>query len=538
MIKKAVLWLLFLNCCLSAVAQDRYMVFFNDKNGSAYSLSNPSEFLSERAILRRSRQQVALNITDLPVNEAYVESLRTLGAIPFYRTKWMNGVLVHMDGALAAEVLALDFVTRVEFVAPGVTFEEGSSGGDGGEAYDMDAAQSDNQNQMLGIDRMHADGYRGEGLMIGVFDGGFDNLSRIPALSHLFEENRLLYTFDFTENESDVENTVLNHGTRVLSTLAGNEPGNFVGTAPEATYLLCATEDEGEYRVEEYYWLFAAERADSAGVDIINTSLGYYTFSDPSMDYTQAEMDGQTAVITQAANAAASKGILIFTSAGNTGLNLSWPIITAPGDSPNVITVGAVNAILERARFSSGGPTADARTKPDVMALGVATAVVSAGGSVTFSDGTSFSSPQVAGLAAGLWQAHPEFSAAQMRTLIRRSGDRYDNPDNEVGYGVPNYVTAIRIADELDLPTVPELTAFPNPVFGTVLVLAFDQDFIGEEVRVEAVNTQGSRVNSYIVNPTERDNRINIDLGPVPPGVYLLRISSASGNTVKRIIKR
>lgn len=539
MIRKTTFLLVYLLSFYSTIdAQDRYMVFFTDKTGSPYSLSNPSVYLSERAISRRSRQGIALSESDLPVNESYVSALAGLGALPFFRTKWFNGVLVHMQNELLPDVEALSFVERVEFVAPGVTFSDGTAGGDGGEAYFMETGLSENQNQMLGIDRMHADGYRGEGLLIGVFDEGFDNISSIPAFQHLFTDNRLLYTYDFTENESNVENTAINHGTRVLSVLAANEPGEYTGSAPGASYILSVTEDEGEFRIEEYNWLFAAEKADSAGVDIINTSLGYNRFSDNSMNYTQGDLNGQTTVITRASNVAASKGILLFTSAGNTGLDLSWPIITAPADSPGTIAVGAVNSVLDRARVSSMGPTADGRIKPDVMALGIATAVISSSGSVTFSDGTSFASPLVAGLAAGLWQAHPHLDASQMRALIKASGDQYDNPDNERGYGIPNYLIAVRVADEIDLPTVANLTAYPNPLDGSVVTLAFEEAFLGETVRVEAINTQGALLNSFELAPTTRDNRINIDLGPVTPGIYLLRIFGARGMQTKRIVKR
>ena len=351
MIRKAVLLLICLLIVFtSAWSQDRYMVFFTDKTGSPFSISNPAAFLSQRAIERRQRQGLSITEQDLPVPENYVNTLSGLGATCFYRTKWMNGVLVQMEESLLADIRALDFVREVEYVAPGATLNHQSSGGDALEKSFGFNAESDFQNQMLGIDLMHADGYRGEGLLIGVFDEGFSRLSDHTAFDHLFADDRILYTFDYTANEENVENTVLTHGTRVLSTLAANEPGQLVGSAPEASYILTITEDAGEYRVEEYNWLFAVEKADSAGVDIINTSLGYNVFNDASMDYTQADMDGQTTVITRAANMAFDRGILLLTSAGNTGLDLEWNIIRAPADSPNILAVGAVNVTGDRAR--------------------------------------------------------------------------------------------------------------------------------------------------------------------------------------------
>jgi len=249
MIRKTALWLVYLlGFCTALQAQDRYMVFFTDKQGSNFSTNNPSEFLSTRAINRRERQQVAITTEDLPVSESYVNAVTALGATAFYRSKWFNAVLVQMESSLVPNVLALSFVREVEYVAPGATLTDGSPGGDeiAGEEQGFLMAESDFQNEMLGLDRMHADGYRGEGLLIGVFDEGFDNLSSIPAFEHLFTDNRLLYTFDYTANEIDVENTAINHGTRVLSVLAANAPSELIGAAPSASYILCITEDAGE----------------------------------------------------------------------------------------------------------------------------------------------------------------------------------------------------------------------------------------------------------------------------------------------------
>lgn len=517
-------------------AQDRYMVFFTDKAGSAFSINSPQEFLSPRSIARRQKQSIPIIEQDLPVNSSYVMALENLGAETYYTSKWLNGVLIQAEALLIPAIEALDFVDRVEYVAPGAPLSSDGNGGDGAPAYEMEMAKSDFQNEMLGIDHMHADGFKGAGILIGVFDEGFNNLSNIPAFEHLFLDNRIRYTYNYSTNSPVIENAET-HGTRVLSTLAAVEEGELIGTAPEASYILAVTEASGEYRVEEYYWLFAAEQADSAGVDIINTSLGYYRFDDPAMDYEQSDMDGQTAVITRASNIAASKGILLLTSAGNTGLNAQWPIITAPGDSPNVLAVAAVNSVRERARTSSLGPSADNRTKPDLAALGIATAVISSSGTVSFSDGTSFASPLITGLAAGLWQANPELTAAELLQLLRLSGHQYDDPDNEIGFGIPDYPTAIRVADEIDLPTANELLIYPNPTSDNRVSLAFDQRFFGQSVQVVLVNSNGRSLNQYLLNPSVRDNRIIIDLEHHSAGLYLVRVSGAGGTFTKKLIK-
>lgn len=517
-------------------SQNRYMVFFTDKEETGFSINQPSQFLSQRALQRRQKQQIAVVESDLPVTRTYIDALKALGAETYFTTKWMNGVLIQADPSLIDIIDTLPFVSHIEYVAPDALLTAGDSDADGTEDTNgTEARQSDFQNDMLGIGEMHAAGYEGQGLLIGVFDGGFNSLSSIPAFNHLIQDNRILYTHDFTTNRSGVENE-FSHGRRVLSVLAARSE-DLTGTAPEASYILSITEAPGEYRVEEYNWLFAAEKADSAGVDIINTSLGYNLFQDPSMDYSLDQMDGETTVITRATNLAASKGIALVTSAGNTGQSLQWPIITAPGDSPFNLAVGSVNAALQKARISSFGPTADNRIKPDVAALGISAAVTGTGGAVTFSDGTSFASPLVAGLMAGVWQAYPELTASELLNLIRLSGSQYDAPDNELGYGIPNFVTISRIAEEIDLPTAEDLTVYPNPTNASFVNLAFDTSFFDEPVNVQLVRTNGQVINNYRFTPTQRDNRIQVGLGEQPAGLYLMRIMGAAGIFTKKVIR-
>lgn len=517
-------------------AQDRYMVFFTDKAGTTFSTTNPQQFLSTRAIARRQKQQIAIAENDLPVNQTYVDALEMAGAETYFRTKWMNGVLVQVDPALINMIEAFSFVDHTEYVGPDAPLSAEGSDSDGVAATNgTEAGPGDFQNDMIGIDVMHQAGFEGQGMLIAVFDEGFNNLSNIPAFDHLFLENRILYTHDFTINRSNVENGVT-HGRRVLSVLAAKSE-DLMGTAPEASYILSITEASGEYRIEEYNWLFAAEKADSAGVDIINTSLGYNLFLDPSMDYSLNQMDGQTTVITKATNIAASKGIALVTSAGNTGQSQLWPIITAPGDSPHNLAVGSVNAALERARISSTGPSADNRVKPDVAALGVSTAVTGTDGTVTFSDGTSFASPLIAGLMAGVWQAYPELTAEELLNLIRLSGSQYDSPDNQIGFGIPNFVTIVQIAGEIDLPVVEDLTVYPNPVSDSFVNLAFDTSFFNRNVSVELVRANGQVINRYSFMPTGRDNRIQIGLENNPPGLYLLKVTGQGGSFSKKLIR-
>ena len=542
---KKTLWLFLftLLCVVYAQAQDRYMVFFNDKAGTPYSIENPEEFLSQRALDRRTRQNIPLVANDLPVNPQYVNEVANQGAATFFTTKWMNGVLVEMTAADVPTIEALSFVSHVEFVAPGAQLLTDNADGDEyasvASAEDMEA--TDFQNQMIGIDQMHELGFRGQNMLIAIFDNGFNGLSQISAFTHLREQNHILYTYDFTEDVSQVEN-VEDHGTRVLSVMAADSEELYTGSAPDATYILSVTEDDGEYRVEEYNWLFAAERADSAGVDLIQASLGYNIFTDPAMSYTYEQMDGQTTVVTRAANLAGSKGIFVVTSAGNEGNRSSWPYIKAPADSEQVLAIGAVNSTLNKAGFSSIGPSADGRTKPDVAALGVATSTISETGSVFPSSGTSFAAPLVAGLAAGLWTAYPELTNNELRDLIRQSAHQANTPDDLLGFGIPNFNTALQIAEEIDLPLVNELTIYPNPVELNFFTIAFDDPYLGLTVNMSLYTLNGDKLNDFEVIPTASDNRMRIAFeegpgGPGANGMYLLRINSALGAITRKILK-
>jgi hypothetical protein len=289
---------------------------------------------------------------------------------------------------------------------------------------------------------MHRQGFKGKGMLVAVFDAGFENLPQLDAMRHLFVNGRILDTYNFVEDNGYVYGKGGDHGTKVLSTMAAYDPGKIIGTAPEASYLLYRTEDaSSEYRIEEFNWLLAAERADSAGADVINSSLGYNNFDDKSMSYTYEQMDGNTAYVTQAADMAAAVGMLVVTSAGNEGRG-KWKYITAPADADSVLTVGAVDSKGSYAEFSSKGNTPDGRTKPDVVAKGAATTVVSPGNRVTVSNGTSFSSPLMAGFATSLWQAYPKLNNMEVIDILRRSGSQAQKPDSLLGYGIPDYERA------------------------------------------------------------------------------------------------
>jgi serine protease AprX len=524
--------ILFLFVWSVGFSQNRYMVFFKDKQGSVYSTSNPSAYLSQRAIDRSAKENIAISEEDLPVNESYLEVIRNLGATVLYPTKWMNGVLVECEPELATTLQSEEFVERIEYVAPGVRPAAGRvRGGKFKESNSDGAAATDVQLSMLGLDQMHANGYRGEGVLIAVMDAGFPG-GNGSFFQHIVNENRLELStsYDFVSGNTNVF-TKHYHGTHVWSIMGAYSQGLYTGGAYKARYVLFITEyAPTEYRVEEYNWLFAAERADSLGVDIINTSLGYTTFDDPSMDYTQSQIDGETAVITRAASMAASKGILVVVSAGNSG-NDPWQIISAPADSKDVLAIGAVTSSGTRSSFSSMGPTADGRIKPDVAALGSGVSFITPSSTIGTGNGTSYAAPLIASLAATLKQKFPNLLSADLRDTIRKISSQAEQPDNLLGYGIPNVLGLITSIDS----EVGKIRAdiYPNPFTSQVILQLYDVS--SREVKVRGSDSKGMGI-SMEVNPVY-DDRLIVDLKSNPPGLYFIHLSTGTKTSVYRVVK-
>ncbi|MCG9881748.1 MAG: S8 family serine peptidase, partial [Bacteroidia bacterium] len=307
-----------------------------------------------------------------------------------------------------------------------------------------DTSKSDNrlgksydQMHQISSDFLYQRGWQGKGVRVAVLDAGFNNLDKLPAFKHLFDEQRIISTWDFVEAEEEVFEDD-EHGLAVMSCLAAQSPENIVGGAPKSEYILLRTENpSSEYLVEEYFWLFAAEYADSAGVDIINSSLGYSKHDEKSMGHKFSELDGKTTVVTKAAEIASSKGILIVASAGNEG-NDPWRKITAPSDGELVLSVGAVDKKGNQVSFSSVGPTADKRIKPDVVARGKNTNLLAANGRTFEGNGTSYACPIISASAAQLLQLAPKSSAQKLKEVIVLSANNYHAPNKQIGCGLPN----------------------------------------------------------------------------------------------------
>ncbi len=466
------LWLL----SVSASGQttvSKYLVLLKDKVNSPYSVSSPSAFLSARAISRRSKQNIAVTTRDLPPNPTYISQIRQTGATVWYSSRWLNAVLVLADDATIQKVKSLSFVSGLELgrslagISPSPTPSTVQSAGQirATEAL-PNYGNSQGQVAQIGVDKMHDKGYHGEGMLLAVLDDGFLNANTVSYLSNLFSEQRVIGTYDFVQRETKLyENG--GHGTSVLSTMAGTLDNQLYGTAYKANFLLLRTEDDAtEKPIEEANWLFGAEYADSTGADIITSSLGYNTFDAPFPSHIYTELNGKTTLVTRAAQWASEVGMVVLVAAGNDG-GSAWRYIGAPADAPGVLAIGAVDRSGIKASFSSFGPSADGRIKPDLAAWGVSTVIGKPDNTITTGNGTSYATPLVAGLAAGLWQVYPKLTAVQVVDILRRSGSQYATPDNSLGYGIPTFDRASQIvAATIVLATtepLAELLVSPNP---------------------------------------------------------------------------
>ena len=433
-----------------------YRLYLKDKDleHTPYSLLEPQKFLSLRSLKRRERQGITVDVSDLPVAPAYLQAVEKAGITVVGKSKWNNTLLIRVHKEKELQKLdGLDFISGMKkvFVAPDSINErkrysfrnELNQWEDSGAEF----GASQSQVKAMNGNRLHQGGFRGKGMMIAVFDGGFMNVDKIPALHGI----KLAGVKDFVVPRSQNVFKEMEHGTMVLSTMAVYSPHYYIGVAPEAEYLLVRCEDEHtESLAEEDYWAEAAEYADSCGVDVINSSLGYHDFDDASMNHTYSEQDGETALISRTASMCANKGIVCVNSAGNDGMG-SWKKINFPADAKDILTVGSINEHGKNAPFSAVGPTADGRIKPDVMAYGSPTSVITGRGAIINDNGTSFSAPLIAGMVACLWQALPKKTAKQIIKLVKLAGNNQRHPDNVYGYGVPDFWKAYQTGKQVGL---------------------------------------------------------------------------------------
>ena len=518
----------------------KFAVYFSDKSpvGYPYSLSTPIDFLSQRSIDRRTRYSIPLVALDLPVAPSYTAGVLAISdSIKFYnKSKWMNCIVVGTsDSTLADSINTLTYVTQVRWIYKGpkpvTAFDVGGSVGPAinmdPNGYGTDYGQADTQSVMMGLDYLHKRNYHGMGIVIASLDAGYTNTSLITGFDHLRDSSRILGTWDFVANESSVEGDN-GHGTNTLSCMGGYIPGQFMGTAPQASYWLLRTEDAPTETVsEEYNWLAGAEFADSVGADLINSSLGYTTFDFPSMDYTYADLDGNTTIVTRAADLAARTGMLVCNSAGNSGAS-SWHFIGAPADADSILAVGAVKTDRSNASFSSFGPSADGSIKTNVSALGQKTCIIGLLGNPQFGNGTSFSSPVLCGAVACLWQKYPNKTNYEIMDAVEKSAHAFSTPTDQYGYGIPNFGVADKLLQSVDFSNYfmdQQIVVYPNPVIG----LNFSFDFysnLSEDIIISISNSEGETVYTQVTRVYEKSfgtYTLGLDK-ELACGIYVLNI--------------
>ena len=471
---------IFLSSVVSAqqIADDVYWVYFTDKDGNGYEISQPDLFLSERSVNRRAWQGLGVDQTDEPVTRAYVDELKSMGAEIKHISRWLNGVaIINATGELYEQILEKPFVDTIpwEPETDEIYFPPRPEGGrfepplSSDPAYDYGVARE--QILLTETEALHEKGYTGSGVWIGILDTGFGDVDSLPSFESMISQGRLLGARNFV-NDSSVFRVMDHHGMYVLSIIGAEWDGNMIGTAPHASFFLSMTENiHQETRIEEIAWIEAAEYMDSLGCDVFNTSLGYSDFDGTRFDYTYSDMDGKTTFISRAASMTASKGIICCVSAGNEG-NTAWLHITAPSDAFDILGVGAVDSTALIASFSSRGPSSDGRIKPDISAMGRLTGIQYSNGGLARGSGTSFSSPLMAGSMASLWQAYPEFPATELMQMVRQTGNKIHHPDNIYGYGIPSFSLAYLMIREIQNQSAQgHMLVYPNPAKENIKIL-------------------------------------------------------------------
>lgn len=527
--------LFFLLVQVFAQVEDAW-VYFKDKPSEITFTNSPLKMLTQRALDRRIRYNILLDYKDIPVEASYVLQVKNAtGIIIKARSKWLNALHVQGTQTDINNLLSLSFVEQVEYANKSLNV--------GGKSIiknkiiprnkdlelttEFNYGNAANQIEMLNGDVLHQNNFTGEGMQIAVIDAGFPNVDKFSAFQRIRDNNQILGGYDFVNRNTNFY-TGYYHGMAVLSTIAGYIDNQFIGTAPDAKFYLFISEDSvNETPLEESLWVEAAERADSLGVDVINTSLGYTTFDNPNYDYEYADMDGKTTFITRGAEIAFSRGMIVVNSAGNEG-DGAWHYINAPADANSVLSIGAVDASGIIASFSSFGPTSDGRIKPDVCVQGKNVFIINSSGNIATSNGTSFSSPVITGVIACLWQAFPSKTNAEITQLIKESAHLYASPTAQEGYGIPNFNSIVDLLNvEEEEIIITEVSLGPNPTKNLVNFI-FPTDI--SEIEVTIFSLLGKRVFSIFV----KENNPTVDITSLSKGLYMVQVSyNDTAKTIK-----
>jgi len=538
MIKKiTVLLLLFLT--ITSYAQEDAWIYLTDKPNVSAALANPISILTQKALDRKQKHNISIDARDVPVNESYILDLKAqTGITVLAKSKWFNAIHVRGTETDINALSVLTYVDTIDFADNNLDVASRSEDIQNktdieDETIAFTYGDTQNQVEMINADNLHLADFTGEGITIAVMDSGFPNVNTMGAFQRLRDNGDLLNGYDFVNRNADVyANTASSHGTRVLSDMAGFVQDQFVGTAPDASYYLFLTEDvASENPVEESYWVEAAERADSLGVDMINTSLGYRVFDNSNYDYTPADMNGQVAYISKGASIAVEKGILVVVSAGNAGAT-AWQTVGAPADSPDVLSIGAVDVNGDYVAFSSqGGAAQVGYQKPDVVARGGAAFVIDQNNTITQNNGTSFSAPILCGGIASLYQAIPDALPTEVMDFVRQSASQFNSPDDFLGYGIPDLDLARNIALSMNEERVEGFSIYPNPVKDN-LNFRLPTDLNLAELAI--YNQLGQLVFKTLVQNETR----SIDVSGLSTGIYFIQFLTEDITKTFKFIKQ
>ena len=512
-------------------AQQDAWVYFTNKPNSQYFFDNPLEMLSQRALDRRATQNISLDMMDIPLHQPYLDQINVIVPV-LAQSKWLNAVHVRGSESQINSLSNLEFVASIDFADHSLNL--GGKPSQNLVPYsennlvqvNFPYGNSANQIEMLNGHLLHQQNYTGSGKIIAVMDAGFPDVDIAQPFQRLRDNNQILGGYNFVDGNTDIY-TSNNHGTLVLSTMGGYKANQLVGTAPDASYYLFITEDiSDENPVEESYWVQAAEVADSLGVDVINTSLGYFSFSNPAYDHTYENLNGTTTFISRGANVAFSRGMVVVVSAGNSGETAN-PYISAPADATYALSVGAVDADGVYVDFSSIGPTPDGRVKPDVVAQGFQAVVANTFGNITTASGTSFSGPIMAGMVASFWQAVPNKTNSEIVQLIKESAHLFSNPTATLGYGIPDFSLALANALQISEYTQKSFVVSPNPMKNFVSF-----SFEGPSAEVNLYNNLGQLVRNF---KTISEQKLFIE--DLPEGLYFYDVSDNTFVQKGKILK-
>ena len=519
-------------------SQEDAWVYFNDKPDAAYYLANPLQMLTQRALDRRAAQGISLANSDVPISQTYIDQVTaSTGITVMAKSKWLNALHVRGTQANIQLLTNLSFVSQIQFANSNLNSRQ--SGEKSNELQPVNKqlevltnfnyGGSSNQIEMLNGHLLHQQNYTGQGKMVAIMDAGFPGVDTASPFQRLRDNNLILGGYNFPDRNTSIY-TRSSHGTSVLSCMAGFVDNQLVGTAPDAQYYLFITEDtNSENPVEESYWVEAVEMADSLGVDVINTSLGYFAYDNPNYSYSYSDMNGIKSFAARGADIAFSKGMICVTSAGNSG-NSSDPHMATPADAITTLTVGAVDASENYVSFSSIGPSFDNRVKPDVCAKGYLASVSNATGNIVNANGTSFSSPILAGMVTTFWSAVPNMTNAEIIQFVKESADIYANPTIYKGYGVPDFQLALTNALSLNSYQNNPVILYPNPVQNELNIIFTESEKSGELI---LYNNIGQQVASFVVSETNS----TVSLDNLASGLYFYQLKSASKVAQGKLLK-